>query len=92
MKLYSQNRRGKEWGPYEIASHVRGFGPEIIIDCKEDEKICLGASAGNMQTGFDPERGCDDCCLRCDGRGHVWHIIGNGHSYIPSHRPHDLPR
>jgi hypothetical protein len=91
MKMYSQNRPGKEWGPYEIPPNVEWHAPRIIIDCKEEEKICLGASAGNMQTGFDPERGCNDCCLRCDGYGHMWQIIGNGGSLIPRHRPSELP-
>ena len=26
MKMYSQNRRGKEWGPYEIAPYKGGRG------------------------------------------------------------------
>jgi len=84
MKLYSQNRRGKEWGPYEIASHVKGFGPEIIIDCKEDEKICLGASAGNMQTGFDPERDATTAACAAMGAGMCGTSLGTAIPTYPA--------
>ncbi len=84
MKLYSQNRRGQEWGPYEIPIYGLGSNPtDITIDCKMDENICMGAwdPSGEMETGLGHgEQKCDNCCIRCDGRGHRWQIFSSGHS------------
>src|SRR5262249_9104411 len=85
VKLYSQNRRGKEWGPYEIANYNGGWDvPQINIDCKMDEYICIGAWDPKEQDmtwgrslGHKP---CDNCCIRCDGRGHSWQISQGGWS------------
>lgn len=89
VKLFSQNRRGKEWGPYSVAPFTN-YTPEhilrIVIDCKRDEYICLGAwdPAGDFSVGFgDGEHGqsCNNCCLHCDGLGHKWEI-GSNYSII----------
>jgi hypothetical protein len=35
MKMYSQNRRGKEWGPYEVVPNTGGWKPPTFkIDCR----------------------------------------------------------
>ena len=84
VELYSQNRRGKSWGPYDIAAYRGGWDvPNKTIDCKETEKICIGAwdPAGDMEWGFGRgDRGCDNCCIRCDDRGHSWQLSKGGWS------------
>ncbi len=39
MKMYSQNRRGKECGPYELPPQVQWEAPNLVIDYKMDEYI-----------------------------------------------------
>jgi hypothetical protein len=68
MKMYSQNRRGKEWGPYEIPVYNAREAPNIGFTCKVDEAICIGAwSADGMQWGVgEGQQSCSECCVRCE--------------------------
>jgi hypothetical protein len=89
MKIYSQNRRGKVWGPYELPyegnyTYNKKWPPNLVIDCKMDEYVCMGAwDSSGMTWGLgDGERRCDNCCVRCNGRGHSWDMTKSGFSYF----------
>jgi hypothetical protein len=96
VMLYSQNRPGKEWGPYEFDGElaVPSATPMMtVIDCKEGEKICMGAvdSGFNKTTwGIGAGNGaCNSCCFYCDGCSHSWFMYfdqQNGKPYDVSGR------
>jgi hypothetical protein len=77
MKMYSQNRRGKEWGPYELTPVGKPWPPSnLVIECKMDEYICMGAwdSSGETWGVGQGHQRCEDCCIRCNGRGYSWQM------------------
>jgi hypothetical protein len=44
-------------------------GHEEVIECIEGERICFGATSGDLSWGIgaDGDRSCEDCCFACDG-------------------------
>jgi hypothetical protein len=81
VMLYSQNRPGKQWGPYKFDGQraVPSARPmKTVINCKEGEKICIGAvdPLNKFTWGIGAGDGsCKECCFHCDGRLHSWAMI-----------------
>ena len=74
VMMYSQNRNGQRWGPWPIMGGHSTIG--IVITCKLDEYICMGAWTGKATTAWGVGEGqrqtCNNCCFRCDNHGHNW--------------------
>jgi len=79
VRMYSQNRIGHKWGPWEVSPthHVGGHPVEATITCKLDEYICMGAVAADETTSWglgDGSQRCEECCFRCDNRWRGWYF------------------
>jgi hypothetical protein len=76
VMAYSQNRRGKAWGPY---TPVYGKWIGGMIYCKDQEMICMGAwtePTGEIWGIGDNTitRSCTTCCFHCDGGKFSWRL------------------
>jgi hypothetical protein len=82
VAMYSQNRIGHKWGPWEVNDNVVPG-----ITCKLDEQICMGAWTPDETTswgvGRDSSRSCSHCCFRCANRLRGWliRLLHDGTAY-----------
>jgi hypothetical protein len=72
VMLWSMNRVGHNWGPFDIPPNELGAdtGAWRRITCKADEIICYAITDGKVHWGLhqDGSGKCDNCCYRCDGQ------------------------
>jgi hypothetical protein len=97
VQLWSQNRRGHSWGPFNpVSDGTLGW---INITCKQDEYICFGAwltDDRSVQWGMGhSRRRCENCCYFCTGQSNRSILLSPtgkepdspGSAAIPKHGP-----
>jgi len=82
LRFFSQDRdvvwpspNGSWWPLDDNAQHV------FKLECNSGEKICFGGgyqqddSQRYWGVGFKGDKGCQDCCRRCQGDSKAWNLV-----------------